>query len=215
MSVITEFLILIVEFFKTGLFAVGGGLATIPFLKQMAERYYETYGWFSVPELTDMIAVSESTPGPIGVNMATYAGFNMGYANGGDGGILGILTGVLGGIAATLALITPSIIIILIVAKFLERFKSNKLVDGAFYGIRPCSAALIAAAMLDVLLMSVFSEATKAVNLGSLAIDVPQTVNLVGIAFFAIMIPIVIKFKKLHPIVFIAIGAVVGVVLKL
>ena len=214
MAVITEFLILIVEFFKTGLFAVGGGLATIPFLKQMAERYYEAYGWFSVPELTDMIAVSESTPGPIGVNMATYAGFNMGYANG-DGGILGVLIGVLGGIAATLALITPSVIVILIVAKFLEKFKSNKLVDGAFYGIRPCSAALIAAAMLDVLLMSVFSETMKTVSLGSLALSIPETVSYIGIAFFAVMIPIIVKFKKVHPIVFIAIGAVAGIVFKL
>ena len=214
MAVITEFLILIVEFFKTGLFAIGGGLATIPFLKQMAEKYYEAYGWFSVPELTDMIAVSESTPGPIGVNMATYAGFNMGYANG-DGGVLGIFTGILGGIAATLALITPSIIIILIVAKFLEKFKSNKLVDGAFYGIRPCSAALIAAAMLDVLLMSVFSQTMKVVNLGSLAVSIPETVSYIGIALFAIMIPIIVKLKKVHPIVFIAIGAVAGIIFKL
>ncbi len=207
MSLLTEFLILIYEFFKTGLFAVGGGLATIPFLKSIAEKYYELYGWFSVPELTDMIAVSESTPGPIGVNMATYAGFNMGYSNG------GILTGILGGIVATLALITPSVIVILIVAKFLEKFKSNKLVDGAFYGIRPCSAALIAAAMLDVLIMSVFSGESATKLLGF--ITLPQTVNYIGIAFFALMIPITIKFKKVHPIVFIAIGAVVGITFKL
>ncbi len=207
MALLTEFLILIYEFFKTGLFAVGGGLATIPFLKNIAEKYYELYGWFSVPELTDMIAVSESTPGPIGVNMATYAGFNIGYSNG------GILMGILGGIAATLALIAPSIIIILIVAKFLERFKSNKLVDGAFYGIRPCSAALIAAAMLDVLLMSVFSGESANKLFGLIAL--PETVSFIGIAFFAIMIPLVIKLKKVHPIVFIAVGAVAGIIFKL
>lgn len=207
MAVITEFLILIFEFFKTGLFAVGGGLATIPFLKQIAEKYYEVYGWFSVPELTDMIAVSESTPGPIGVNMATYAGFNMGYANG------GMLMGILGGIAATLALITPSIIVILIVAKFLEKFKSNKLVDGAFYGIRPCSASLIAAAMLDVLIMSVFSGESAQKFLGF--ITLPETVNFIGIAFFVILIPFVVKLKKVHPIVFIAVGALAGIVFKL
>ncbi len=207
MTVITEFLILILEFFKTGLFAVGGGLATIPFLKQIAEKYYEAYGWFSVPELTDMIAVSESTPGPIGVNMATYAGFNMGYSNG------GMLMGVLGGIAATLALITPSVIIILIVAKFLERFKSNRLVDGAFYGIRPCSAALVAAAMLDVLIMSVFSGESALKLLGF--ISLPQTVNYIGIAFFVILIPFVVKLKKVHPVVFIAVGALAGIVFRL
>lgn len=214
MAVLTEFLILIVEFFKTGLFAVGGGLATIPFLKQMAEKYYELYGWFSVPELTDMIAVSESTPGPIGVNMATYAGFNMGVS-GAQNGAVGILTGFLGGLVATLALITPSIIIIIIVAKFLEKFKSNKLVDGAFYGIRPCSAALIAAAMLDVLIMSVFSEALRDVSIGSFVVSIPQSINYIGIAFFVLLIPFVIKFKKVHPIVFIAIGAVAGIVFKM
>lgn len=207
MSVICEFLILIFEFFKTGLFAVGGGLATIPFLKQIAEKYYGAYGWFSVPELTDMIAVSESTPGPIGVNMATYAGFNMGYSNG------GILMGILGGIAATLALITPSIIIILIVAKFLEKFKSNRLVDGAFYGIRPCSASLVAAAMLDVLIMSVFSGTSAQKLLGF--ITLPGTVNYIGIAFFVILIPFVVKLKKVHPIVFIAVGALAGIVFRL
>ncbi len=207
MSVITEFLILILEFFKTGLFAVGGGLATIPFLKQMAEKYYEAFGWFSVPELTDMIAVSESTPGPIGVNMATYAGFNIGYANG------GILMGILGGIAATLALITPSIIIILIVAKFLEKFKSNRLVDGAFYGIRPCSASLITAAMIDVLIMSVFSGESTQKLLGF--ITLAQSVNYIGIAFFVILIPFVVKLKKVHPIVFIAVGALAGIVFRL
>ena len=202
MTLLTEFLTLVYEFFKTGLFAVGGGLATIPFLKEIAEKY----GWFSVSELTDMIAVSESTPGPIGVNMATYAGYNMGYESG------GILLGILGGILATLALITPSIIIILIVAKFLEKFKTNKLVDGAFYGIRPCSASLVAAAMFQVLLLSVFSgEGAKILGF----ITLPQTINYVGIIFFVLMIPAVIKLKKVHPIVFIAVGALVGIIFKL
>ncbi len=210
MSVITEFLLLMFEFFKTGLFAIGGGLATIPFLKQIAEKY----DWFTVPELTDMIAVSESTPGPIGVNMATYAGFNMGSSV--TNGFWSVLTGVLGGIAATLSLVAPSIIVIIIVAKFLEKFKSNKLVDDAFYGIRPCSAALIATAMLDVLLLSVFSSQTNAVKLfGALTLNLPQSVNFAALIFFAVMIPFAAKFKKVHPIVFIAVGAVVGIVLKL
>ena len=202
MTLFTQFLTLVYEFFKTGLFAVGGGLATIPFLKNIAENY----GWFSVSELTDMIAVSESTPGPIGVNMATYAGFNMGYSSGGYP--LGILSGIL----ATLALIAPSIIVILIIAKFLEKFKSNKLVDGAFYGIRPCSASLIAAAMLQVLIMSLFSGEGK-VLFGF--ITLPNAVNYVGVIFFALMIPAVIKLKKIHPIAFIAVGAVVGIIFKL
>ena len=211
MSIVTEFLVMMLEFFKTGLFAVGGGLATIPFLREMAEN--EKYNWFEVPELTDMIAVSESTPGPIGVNMATYAGFNMGVDN--VEGIMGTLLGVLGGICATLALICPSIIIIIIVAKFLEKFKKNKLVDGAFYGIRPCSATLVAVAMLEVLILSVFSG-SRSIELGPLTITgVPQTVNYIGLAFFVLLIPFITKFKKVHPIVFIAIGAVVGIIFKM
>ena len=91
-----EQLTLIGEFFKTGLFAVGGGLATLPFLSRMGE----IYGWFTKEELANMIAVSESTPGPIGVNMATYVGFST--------------AGVPGAVVATLGLITPSVIIILI-----------------------------------------------------------------------------------------------------
>ena len=108
------YLQLFYEFFKTGLFAIGGGLATLPFLQEMSART----GWFSLSELQDMIAVSESTPGPIGVNMATYAGFTS--------------AGIPGAFCATLGLILPSFIIILIVAGFLKRFKDSPLVDAAF-----------------------------------------------------------------------------------
>lgn len=208
MNYIYDLLIMMLEFFKTGLFAIGGGLATIPFLRQMAEKY----PWFEVSELTDMIAVSESTPGPIGVNMATYAGFNMGFS--GVEGFFGILLGILGGICATLALICPSVIVIIIVAKFLEKFKSNRLVDGAFYGIRPCSAALVASAMLDVLILSVFAG-SKGYSLFGMTINLPETVNVIGILFFALLIPFIVKLKKVHPIVFIAIGAVVGIIFKM
>ena len=99
------------EFFKTGLFAVGGGLATLPFLQDMSDRT----GWFTHAQLADMLAVSESTPGPIGVNMATYVGFSTG--------------GVGGALIATLGLITPSVIVILIVAAFLKAFRDSKWVS--------------------------------------------------------------------------------------
>lgn len=95
------FLLMCWEFFKTGLFAVGGGLATVPFLEEISTKY----GWFSLSDLTTMIAVSESTPGPIGINMATYVGNHM--------------FGVWGGVAATLSLVAPSIIIICIIARIL------------------------------------------------------------------------------------------------
>ena len=123
---------LFIEFFKIGLFAVGGGMATIPFLQELSQRT----GWFSERFITDMIAISESTPGPIGINMATYVGFN--------------LSGVAGGIVATLGTIIPAIVIITLVSKSLEKFSGNKYVDYMFYGLRPAVTGPIAAAGFDV-----------------------------------------------------------------
>ena len=130
------YLKLFYEFFKTGLFAVGGGLATLPFLSDMGNRT----GWFTQAQLADMLAVSESTPGPVGVNMATYVGFET--------------AGALGAVVATLGLVTPSVIVILIVASFLKAFRSNKFVDAAFYGLRPASTAMVASAGIVVGLLS-------------------------------------------------------------
>ena len=132
------YLRLFIEFFKTGLFAVGGGMATIPFLYRMADAT----GWFTANDVANMIAVGESTPGPIGVNMATYVGFVTGMNQHGTTGA------VMGGITATLGLITPSVIIILIIAIFLKNFRENTYVKKAFYGLRPASTGLIAAAGL-------------------------------------------------------------------
>ena len=126
------YLQLFIEFFKAGLFAVGGGMATIPFLYDISDNT----GWFTHAQLTDMIAISESTPGPIGINMATYVGYTS--------------AGISGSVIATLGLITPSIIVILIIAGFYNAFKNNKYVQAAFYGLRPASSALIASAGLGV-----------------------------------------------------------------
>ena len=116
------YLRLFYEFFKTGLFAVGGGMATIPFLYSMADNT----GWFTRLDVDNMIAVGESTPGPIGVNMATYVG----YITGGNVG--GLPFAILGAVIATLGLIAPSIIIILIIASFLKNFRDNRCVDSGF-----------------------------------------------------------------------------------
>ena len=126
------------EFFKTGLFAVGGGMATLPFLYNISD----STGWFTHAQLADMIAVSESTPGPIGVNMATYVGFTT--------------AGIPGAVIATVGLVTPSVIIILLIARVLAAFRQNKYVDAAFYGLRPCSVGLIAAAGLMVVKIALF-----------------------------------------------------------
>ena len=104
------------EFFKTGLFAIGGGMATIPFLYDISGKT----GWFSHMDLANMIAVSESTPGPIGVNMATYIGFITGMNQG------GVATAILGAVTATLGLTTPSIIVILMIAAVLKSFRRKE-----------------------------------------------------------------------------------------
>ena len=180
------------EFFKTGLFAVGGGMATLPFLYSMAEAT----GWFSAAQLADMIAVSESTPGPIGVNMATYVGFTV--------------AGIPGAIIATLGLIAPEVIIILIIARVLQKFRQNKLVDAAFYGLRPCSVGLIAAAGLLVVKVAMFCF-DKYEQSGVFA-DLFNWKALILAAVLLILTRWVKPLKKLHPIFFILGSALIGVV---
>lgn len=177
----------IYEFFKTGLFAVGGGLATIPFLQDMAGKY----GWFDLSTLSTMIAVSESTPGPIGVNMATYVGY--------------IALGPLGGIISTLALVCPSIIVILIIANMFEKFKESKIVKQVFNGIRPFVVGLIIAACLDLFL-------TTLLNL-ELGFGL-QMFSILSIVIFIVLLFIYNKFK-INPILIIVIGAIIGIVIKL
>ena len=178
------------EFFKTGLFAVGGGIATLPFLYSMSDAT----GWFSHAQFADMIAVSESTPGPIGVNMATYVGFST--------------AGVPGAVVATLGLITPSVIIILIIARVLAAFRQNKVVDAAFYGLRPCSVGLIAAAGLLVVKIALFD-----VDLYRQTGVLMNLFQWKAIALAAVLIVLtryVKPLKKLHPVFFILGSAAVG-----
>ncbi len=184
------YLKLFFEFFKTGLFAVGGGLATIPFLNEIADRL----GWFSREFLGDMIAVAESTPGPIGVNVSTYAGFTV--------------SGILGAIVATLGLITPSVFIILIIGTMLDRFKGNKFVDRAFYGIRPAVVGMIASVALGLIFSSVLSADGKS------PVQVFTTLDWRVLIMFAGFLFATNKWK-LHPIVFIVIAGILGAVLKL
>ena len=186
-------LTLFFEFFKTGLFAVGGGMATLPFLYDMSARHPD---WFSTAQLADMIAVSESTPGPIGVNMATYVGFRT--------------AGVLGGLITTLGLVTPSVIIILIIARVLKQFRENRYVDAAFYGLRPCSVGLIAAAGLLVVKIALFDFDAYAAS--GVLTDLFNVKALILTAVLLVLTRAVKATKKLHPVVFILASAVVGVV---
>lgn len=124
--------ILVFEFFKIGLFAIGGGLVTVPFLYDLTEQY----DWFTAKELMDMIAVSQSTPGPVGINMATYAGYKA--------------AGVFGSLLATLSLVTPSVIIVYLISKILTKWKENPNVLRILSGIRPAVLALILFAGYDI-----------------------------------------------------------------
>ena len=144
------------EFFKTGLFAIGGGMATVPFLQKMAE---ET-GWFTQQDLINMIAVSESTPGPIGINMATYVGFSMGIEADGATGALA------GAVIATMGIVTPSLIIILAAAVFLKKLHDNQYLNGLLYGLRPASTGLIAAAGIGVAADNLFAGDMAVRNFG-------------------------------------------------
>ena len=179
------------EFFKTGLFSVGGGLATLPFLYEMSEKT----GWFTSADIADMIAVSESTPGPLGINMATYVGY--------------ITIGPLGGVITTLGIVTPAIIIIIAISKALQKFKESPAVDRIFYGLRPASTGLIAAAGLGVakialLNIPLFEETGSIADLFRFKL----------ILLAAVMYYLLKKFKK-HPIVYIGAAAVLGIVFQL
>lgn len=183
------------EFFKVGLFSVGGGLATLPFLYSLGAKT----GWFSTADVANMLAVSESTPGPIGVNMATYAGFDC--------------AGVLGGVVATLGLVTPSVIVIVLIAMALQAFRTNKYVDAAFYTLHPASTGLIAAAGWSVFaLVLVNLDAYRASYQQA---DLLQWKNLILFAVIWALTNLVKPLKKLHPVVFLALAAVVGIVFRL
>ena len=179
------------EFFKTGLFAVGGGLATLPFLYDISA----STGWFTTQDIADLIAVSESTPGPLGINMATYVGFKT--------------TGLFGGVVTTLGLILPSILIIILISKILDKFKESSLVQKIFYGLRPASTALIAAAGLGVakialLKLDVFDKTGSWADLFNWKCILLAVLIYIGLK----------KFKK-HPILYIAIAAAAGIVFQL
>ena len=182
------------EFFKIGLFAIGGGMATLPFLYDMADKT----GWFTIDQLSNIIAISQSTPGPVGVNMATYVGY--------------ITAGVFGGIISTIGLVTVPIIIIIIIAYFLGSFRENKYIDSAFYGLRPASTALIAAAGSTLLMLTfvkedLFKQTGKIINLFDW-----KSIILAIIIF--VLTNYVKSTKKFHPAIFIAGSALIGIIFK-
>ena len=219
------------NFFRIGICAFGGGLATLPFLDELGS----VTGWFNSEQLTAMLAVSESTPGAMGINMSTYVGYTVSlnsYNN--------YFLAFLGSIISTLGLVSPSIIVILIVSLFLSKFKNNKYVTWVFYGLRAASIGLICAAAYSVLKVSIFNvvdpladvkEHYDLISAFNATVDyfkynsganffsciakyIELLINYKALAVGVIFGILVFKFKK-HPVVYIALGAVVGIILQL
>lgn len=184
------YLKLFLIFFKIGLFSIGGGLATLPFLQELARDY----DWITSEELIDMIAISESTPGPIGINTATFVGYKA--------------AGLFGGIVTTLGIVVPSIIIIIFVAHYFKKFNERPLVQGAFLGIRPAVTGLIGSVFFEIFRVSVLNLEGYTFGKNILGI-----INFKEAALFIIVMYLIHKYKK-HPILYIAGAAVIGMVFK-
>jgi len=199
----SELLRLFIEFFMTGLLAFGGGMATLPFLYNMGART----GWFTGDDVLQMLAVSESTPGAIGVNMSTYVGYTV--LSG-----AGALGAVFGGLFATLSLVLPSVIVIIIISKILDKFKNSPVVDSVFTAIRPASLAMIAAAGLGVMYSTLLIIPDGA-DFSSVFADILSILNYKAIILAVILFIAMRFFKKLHPIFFISAAAVVGIIFSM
>lgn len=180
-----NYLILFLTFFKIGLFTFGGGYAMLPLIQEEVL----SRGWIESAELIDFIAVSESTPGPFAVNIATYIGNEIG--------------GIFGAVCSTMGVVLPSFIVILIVAKFFEKFKTNKIVSGCMSGLKPAVIGLIGAAVISI--GETVFVAEKAI--GEIFADIQTYISA---AIFAVML--VLAFKKVHPIIIILISAAVGII---
>ena len=183
------YLTLFWEFLKIGLFTIGGGLAALPYLFELAERYT----WFTSEQVVDMIAIAESTPGPIGVNAATFAGYQA--------------AGMLGGIIATLGFAVPGLIVSIIVAKFLATFHENRFVKASFLGLRPAVTGLILAVGIKLIIEVLLKEWSGELSTLISSVDIKAAILFI-VSFFAIL-----KFKK-HPIVYIGAAAAIGIIFK-
>ena len=186
------YLLLFIEFFQTGLFAIGGGYATLPFIQKMMERYP---AWFGTLRLADIAAIAEATPGPVGVNAATFAGYSA--------------AGVTGALVATAALVLPSFVIVSLIARALEKYRQNRLVSEVFLTLRPAVTGLIAAAAWSVVYAALFA--------GSLSGGFWQALNWENVVLYAVLLGLLFvpKVKDLHPVFYFLAGGIVGTVMGL
>lgn len=178
------YLELFLTFFKIGAFTVGGGYAMLPFIQEEVVAH----GWMELSKIVNFIAVSESTPGPFAINISTYVGSEVG--------------GILGSVCATLGVVLPSFIIILIIARIYEKFKSSKLVSGIMSGLKPAVIGLIGSAVISI------GKTVFIPNGANLEIFTSSSLY-VSLIIFALCA--VLAFKKLHPILIILLSAVLGI----
>ena len=175
---------LFLTFLKIGAFTFGGGYAMLPLIQSEVERH----GWLTQAEVVDFIAVSESTPGPLAINMATFIGIRTG--------------GILGAVCATFGVVLPSFVVILIVAKFYEKFRKSRVVDGVMFGLRPAVIGLIGAAFLSVGMTVFFPNGLKSAVFSNAGLWTSLGIFTAGA---------VLAFRKVHPIIIIAVSAVMGI----
>jgi chromate transporter len=178
-----NFFVLYAEFLKIGLFSVGGGLATLPFLFDLAARY----DWLGPEKLGDFLAIAQSSPGAIGVNMAAQSGF--------------AAAGIPGAFIASLGLVSVPVAVIIVVARMLNHFKENRAVEAVFSGLRPAAAGLIGAAGFGVWKLSLYNAPAW------YKLRPKETL------LFIVLFALIWKFKK-HPIVYIAAAGIAGVVFR-
>lgn len=181
------FFLLFFEFLKTGLFSVGGGLATIPFIYEISD----TYGWITYAQIADMIAVAESTPGPIGINVATYTGFHV--------------AGLVGSAVATLAFVLPSVLIVSLVSGVMQRYGENRRLQAVFAALRSAAVGLIAAVAVNMIRFSLYNESHAGF------VDLLRWKEVISF----VLIFAGVRIFKLHPVLFIALAGAVGVLLSL
>ncbi|MBS7360492.1 MAG: chromate transporter [Oscillospiraceae bacterium] len=194
------FLELFITFFQIGLFTFGGGYAMLPLIQEAVLEH----GWLAEEEIINFIAISESTPGPFAINISTYVGTETGTE------AYGLLGGFIGGACATLGVVLPSFIVILIVAQFYKKFKESSAVKGVMTGLKPAVIGLIGSALLSIFI-TVFFSGLSFTFAGGLAVD--ETFNIIKIVISALIciLMTVLVFKKVHPIIIIVLSAALGI----
>ncbi len=185
--------LLCMEFAKIGFFSLGGGYATLPFLYHMSE----VYGWFSPLELSRMLAISSITPGPVGLNVATFAGFKT--------------AGIIGSLIATMSIMLPSFLMVVIISKMLKKFKDSPYLDSVMYALRPATAAMLGAVAFRLFKDAIIRNSDfSGVNL----LNLQNYVDLKGFLLLFILFLISLKIKK-DPLIFLAYGAIAGILLHI